>query len=90
MSRNAIFSVKLERPHGSIEMGEEALRQQWQRQRLRGESSISLSLSVASLLRQMGDTSTRKAKGRGVQGKGKTTVLKRGEDGAIQDSNHPH
>jgi hypothetical protein len=27
-SHKAIFSVKLERPHGSIEMGEKALRQQ--------------------------------------------------------------
>jgi hypothetical protein len=26
MNHNAIFSVKLERPHGSIEMGEKALR----------------------------------------------------------------
>jgi hypothetical protein len=30
MSHKAIFSVKLERPHGSIEMGEKALRQQRQ------------------------------------------------------------
>jgi hypothetical protein len=47
MSRNAIFLVKLDRPHGSIEMGEKALRQQWQRRRLWGESSISLSHFLA-------------------------------------------
>jgi hypothetical protein len=31
----------------------------------------------------MGNASTRKAKDRGVQGKGKITRLKRGEDGVI-------
>jgi hypothetical protein len=56
-----------------------------------GGCGVSLqSLSIISLLRQMGNMSTRKAKDRGVQGKGKTTGLKRREDGAIQDSNHPH
>jgi hypothetical protein len=37
----------------------------------------------------MGNTSTRKAKGRGVQGKGKTIGLKRGEDGPTLGLNFP-
>jgi hypothetical protein len=37
-----------------------------------------------------GNVNARKAKGRGVQGKGKTTELKRGEAGVIRDPNHPH
>jgi hypothetical protein len=48
-----------------------------------------LSLSIAYLPRQMGNVSAMKAKGRGVQEKGKTIRLKRGEDAAIRDSNHP-
>jgi hypothetical protein len=40
---------------------------------------LSLSFSVAYLPSQMGNMSTRKAKSRGVQGKGKIARLKRGE-----------
>jgi hypothetical protein len=90
MRRNMILLVKLEQPHGSMEMGEKALRQQWQRRRLWGVFNLSLSFSIPYLPRQMGNASTRKAKGKGVQGKGKTTRLKKGEDGVIRDSNHLH
>jgi hypothetical protein len=56
-----------------------------------GGGRVSLqTLSIAYLPRQMGNMSAMKAKGRGVQGKGKTIGLKRGEDAAIRDSNHPH
>jgi hypothetical protein len=77
--RNPCSSVKLQQPHRSIERGDKALEQQRRWRRLRGEFSISLSLSVAYLPRQMENTSARKAKNRGVQGKGKTTRLKRAE-----------
>jgi hypothetical protein len=45
MSHNAIFSVKLERPHGSIETTRKALRRQRQWRRLWSEFFIFLSLS---------------------------------------------
>jgi hypothetical protein len=38
----------------------------------------------------MGNMSIRKAKGRGVQGKGKITGLKREEAEAIRDYSHLH
>jgi hypothetical protein len=45
--------------------------------------SLFLSFSISCSPKQIGNTSMRKAKGRGVQGKRKTIAFKRGEDGAI-------
>jgi hypothetical protein len=85
MSHDALLSLKLERPHGSIEVTERALWRQKQRRWLQGEFFY-LSLSPSLTLPYRG---TGKAKGRGVQGREKTTGLKK-EVGAIQGSNHPH
>jgi hypothetical protein len=46
MSHDAILSVKLERPHGSMLKGKKALWQQRPRRQPWGESSISLFLSL--------------------------------------------
>jgi hypothetical protein len=82
MSCNAILSLKLESPHRSIERG----RKHSDDDGGGGDGGMSfLLLSLSLLLWQMGNTSTRGAKSRGVRGKKKTTRLKRGEAKQFDD-----
>jgi hypothetical protein len=73
MSRDIILSVKLERPHRSIERA----RKRFDDDGGGGCGVSFLLLSISHLLWQMGNASTKEAKSRGVQGKEKTTGLKR-------------
>jgi hypothetical protein len=71
MSHNAIFSVKVERPHKSIKVTRKAFRRRRQRRRLQGEFSIFLYLSLT--LPCQGRWETR------AQGRQKVEVCKREE-----------